>query len=252
MKCKFSASAFLFLAGFYFPAALVHAQPGSVEIGTLFTTPAERDYLDFLRQDFLLQNPEDDFNVDEEVPPVPIITEDTDEEVVQTVRQYKLSGIFSQRDGSRVVWLNDVSIQERNLPENMQLLGTGPMTILRITTDDASYDLKAGQTLDVGSGDIFENWRVTPGPSAEAGLSDAAAEDNSATTATTVIAAVEEDSSDDNAAENIEDPDSIPGLTDMSPEELRDLLGEDEVTDADELAEILRGFQEAQENGSIQ
>lgn len=135
------------------------AQETSDNINTLFTTPAEREYLDFLRQEFLLQNPQEDFNVNEEVPPVPVIADD-EEGAQPAVSEYTLTGIFTQRNGARTIWLNGNTYDETALPDNMQLVTMNDMTLLRITTESGRYDLKAGQSLEVSSGEIRENWNV--------------------------------------------------------------------------------------------
>tara|TARA_R110002110_G_scaffold95455_1_gene246667 strand:+ start:241771 stop:242562 length:792 start_codon:yes stop_codon:yes gene_type:complete len=135
------------------------AQDAADNINTLFTTPAEREYLDFLRQEFLLQNPQEDFNVNQEVPPVPVIADD-EENAQPAVSEYTLTGIFTQRNGARTIWLNGGTYDEPALPDNMQLVSMNGITLLRINTENGRYDLKAGQSLEVSTGEIRENWNV--------------------------------------------------------------------------------------------
>lgn len=127
------------------------------EIDTLFTTPEERAYLDFLRAEFLLNNQANDFNIDEVVPAVPVIEEAIE---APTVSFYSLGGIFTRQDGSRTVWLNEQNFDENNLPGNMMLIASNSTTLLRIQTDAGVYDLRAGQTLDVVNNRILESWQL--------------------------------------------------------------------------------------------
>lgn len=156
MKKKLLHSCFLLCLG-------IGRVSDAQEISTLFTTPEERAYLDFLRQEFLLNNQANNFDIDEVVPAVPII-----EEVVvdaPAISSYALEGIFTRRDGSRTVWLNNSNFDENNLPANMMLVDINSQTMLRIQTESGLFDLKAGQTLDVVNGIVLESWQLdTPEP----------------------------------------------------------------------------------------
>ncbi len=126
---------------------LLSALPAYAQYGHLFTSAAEREYLDFLRAEYLRNNQVDDFNIAETIPEIPVI----EEEVTANTGPefYRLGGIITQRDGSRTLWLNNVAVNERDLPQNMRLLTAGNTLALRISLEQGTFDLRPGQTLDV-------------------------------------------------------------------------------------------------------
>lgn len=224
-----------------FLASPVHAQTDEMNFTTLFTSPAEREYLDFLRADFLLNNPEEDFNVSQEVPAVPLINTDDDGEE-NAVTRYQLSGIFMQRDGSRTAWINGASYEESNLPANMQILMSGTQAVLRISTDTGRFDLKAGQTLDVVRGEIMENWRnsQTSLPEMETPDSESNTLDQSPeSTADTVSITAAESNMALNTTES--NPEQVSAEADLSLlDDLQTLMDLTNTSSIDELREVLQ------------
>ncbi|MAY03561.1 MAG: hypothetical protein CMQ38_11380 [Gammaproteobacteria bacterium] len=217
------------------------AQNAADNINTLFTTPAEREYLDFLRQEFLLQNPQEDFNVNQEVPLVPVIADD-EEGAQPAVSEYTLTGIFTQRNGARTIWLNGGTYDETALPDNMQLITMNGMTLLRITTESGRYDLKAGQSLEVSSGEIRENWNTRP-------TSPQASPTTDAQQQTSDSGAVQDEQADEPSAEAlaaIENTESSnPNQTERIPEEvLSEIEAFMQATGTSNIAE-LREFMES-------
>jgi len=197
------------------------------EIGTLFTTPEERAYLDFLREEFLLNNQANDFDIDEVVPAVPVIDVEEDASSIST---YSLGGIFTRQDGSRTVWLNENNITENNLPDNMILVNTATSSLLRIQIDTGVYDLRAGQTLDVINNQVLESWQL-PRPE----LDNELTENNTDTNEENVqVAQLPEDN------------------TTVIPSDV-DIVGSgEELIPAEELIQLLQEFQEAQNNENLQ
>jgi len=131
--------------------------PGQAQsFGSLFTTPQEREYLDYLREEFLANNQARDFNIVETPPTIPVV-----EEVVTGPSHYTLGGIITQRDGSRIVWLNNSTMREQDLPGNMQVLSSGGSLLLRISIDQGNFNLRPGQILDIANGRISEAYQTT-------------------------------------------------------------------------------------------
>jgi len=225
------------------------AQETAQGFSTLFTTPAEREYLDFLRQDFLRQNPQEDFNIDEDIPPVPII-EDIVEDDGPAITRYQLSGIFMQANGSRVVWLNGSSIQEADLPDNMQLLSNSSQPVLRISTETGRYDLKAGQTLTVNSGEIQENWRLRSdaGPTSVEEQRNNTAPDSASQETAAEQELVQVYRQETLNPGSTSEAANLPDIQSINAETINAMLNGDNPEDVNALIELLQAAQEAQEN----
>tara|TARA_R110000772_G_scaffold29023_8_gene72850 strand:+ start:906 stop:1628 length:723 start_codon:yes stop_codon:yes gene_type:complete len=232
---------FFLLSLFLFLARPAFAQ----EVSTLFTTPEEREYLDFLRQQFLIENQEDDFNIDEVVPAIPVIVDDN-EDTTPSINYYTLGGIIRQNN-TRTVWLNELSINESNLPANMRLVMADSSLLLRIQTELGSFDLKSGQTLDVENGQILESWQFPA-----LGMNNEAAQNNSGNTTqiqpantlpenSAVAASLADTSSPDVNSENLT----------ITADEIGSLIGNDDPIAVTELLQILQ-IQEALSDESIQ
>jgi len=135
----------------FFPA-MIHAQ----EFGTLFTSPEEREYLDYLREDFVIRSQLATFNIDEDViPDIPeadIIVE-TDIEVLE----YQFGGIMTRINGNRMVWLNGEQVAEATLPGNLNLVNSPSGAQLRILHNDQVYLIKPGERLNLNSGSSTTN-----------------------------------------------------------------------------------------------
>lgn len=130
----------------------------SQSLGTLFTTPEERAYLDYLREDFLARTAEAGFNIDENA--VPEIPED--ENQVVDVVQFHLDGIMTLNDGRRTVWLNGSPIFERDLPANARIVSADGVSALRLSTADNAYIIKPGQTVDITTSEIWDAFDLRP------------------------------------------------------------------------------------------
>jgi hypothetical protein len=138
------------------------------EIGTLFTSPEEREYLDYLREENLRQSRANTFNIQEDViPDIPTIQNDEAEEVRPEVALYKFGGIMVRRNGSRLVWLNGAQVAERDLPGNMSLVVSGSESILNIRANGNVFRLKPGQTADVTGNRVLEPFQQSMTPASQ-------------------------------------------------------------------------------------
>jgi len=124
--------------------------------GTLFTSPAQREYLDYLRQDFLARSRERGFDISEaEIPDIPGAVA----EAAQVPVLYTLGGIVTLRDGTQRIWLNGTTLSEAELPSEARLIRDNGAPALRFTTATGSYVLRPGQTLELTAGSVMENYQ---------------------------------------------------------------------------------------------
>lgn len=167
-----------------------HVANGAEFTGTLFTSPEQREYLDYLRREFLARSAERGFDIDEaEIPEIP--TDAPDSLVAPT--RHSLGAIITQRDGTHRLWLDGKSLHEAELPAGMQLVHEGNTVALHITAGGSSHLLRPGQTLDLATGSIVET-RVLQAAAAEAAAAEEAAakaaaesKDDATTLASTVV-----------------------------------------------------------------
>lgn len=194
--------------------------------GTLFTSPEQRAYLDYLRQDFLASSRERGFDISEaDIPDIPVAVVEAQEAEGPVI--YTLGGIVTLRDGTQRIWLNGKALGAAELPDVARLVHEGGMPALRFNTDAGSVLLRPGQTLELTAGSVVENYQrpvetepATPPP---ADTPVAAAEDQTPVAAATAPDAAGEPV----AADQVVDPAAVPAgtaPTQESIEELRDLL----------------------------
>lgn len=139
--------------------------------GTLFTEPEEREYLDFLREEFLRNNAAADFNIEEaDIPDIPQAVAAAEE---AGPIEYSFGGAMARRDGVRI-WLNGNLLAASELPDGFSLLESGNTMSLRIVHEGKTFLLLPGQTVDVTAGTVVENFQ-RPAPAAEAAAVTAAA-----------------------------------------------------------------------------
>lgn len=146
------------------------------EMGILFTEPEEREYLDFLRNEFVRDSQLATFDIDEDIiPDIPIVEEEqaAPEEIVR----YKFGGIMVRLNGSRMIWLNENQIAESDLPGNMALVETQTGTLLNIRANGTSYQLKPGQTINLNQGIISDAYQLRADDDSDLG-SDLNADEN--------------------------------------------------------------------------
>lgn len=126
------------------------------ELGRVFTTTDQRQTLDRLRRDQTRGGVMAD-----EVLTQPAVNDAKPEapEFVQSLLIH-MSGTMLRSDGSKIVWLNGFPIEQHRLPPNIALLETEGVSVLRIRTANGFVNLKAGQTLDTGSGQLLDAYQV--------------------------------------------------------------------------------------------
>ena len=122
--------------------------------GKLFFTGEQRQYLDYLRKEFLAKNKKAGFDIeDSQVPEIPTNAPGSPTGPVE----YSLDALMARADGRVTIWLNHHSITEQQLPANMHLVHEGNTLALRVITNDGSSKLlRTGQIIDITSGMIQE------------------------------------------------------------------------------------------------
>ncbi len=170
----------------FFPLT-AHAQV----FGKVFTSPEERDYLDYLRDDFVARSQLATFDIDEDViPDIPdaVVTEEAAPEIIT----YKFGGIMTRINGNKMVWLNGKQIAENNLPPNFFLVNSNMGPLLNINSEGRRFQLKPGQSINMQSGLVTDSYQssnqpVAAPPAATENLQNNTAEDSQET----VVAAEE-------------------------------------------------------------
>ena len=123
------------------------------DMGKLFTTADEREYLDYLRQDFVTKSQLSTFNIQEAVIPDIPDTEPQQAAAPQVV-EYRFGGVMALSNGKRMVWLNGKQTPEGDLPRNMGLVNAANgTTLLNIRANGTTYQLKPGQTVSIRNSD---------------------------------------------------------------------------------------------------
>lgn len=127
--------------------------------GSLFTSPEERAYLDYLRNDFLERSAAAGFNIDEAtVPTIPVA--ETDAPTGQAI--FHLGGILNGRTGGRTIWLNGSAVAESDLPANVRVVQLDGITALRIRSGTTDFVIKPGQTLNLRTGRLMDAYEGQP------------------------------------------------------------------------------------------
>lgn len=123
--------------------------------GKVFSTPAERQYLDRERQRIFSELTEQERQELLEVPPpVPV------EVLIEPVLIH-MGGSVRRADGDHTVWLNGVALSQSELPDNARLEFVRGLGVLRVQGLDREYMVKPGQTLNVDTGDIREDYELS-------------------------------------------------------------------------------------------
>lgn len=179
-------------------AAFLTSQACAQLTGTLFTQPEEREYLDYLREEFLRNNQEAGFDIEEVIPVVP----DEQAPVETGPQEFTFGGLMTRRDGGRSVWLNGRLLAENELPAGISLMNADPSASLRIAQDGKTFMLRPGQTVTLATGVIIENYqRITVAEPQSAALETmASAESGSAEVAEDAAVTAAADEAETSAA----------------------------------------------------
>jgi hypothetical protein len=128
----------------------------AAELGRMFFTPAQRDTLDNARK----QNIRVEIGTDEEQ------TTTTAAPVPQNV---SVNGVIRRSDGKNTIWLNNRAVSERQPGGISAAIGKSDNRVrLRVPESGRSVDLKVGQTVEIVSGTIEENYLRRPPAKSEA------------------------------------------------------------------------------------
>jgi hypothetical protein len=118
----------------------------------LFTNPQEREYLDFLRREWVEQNATAGFNIeDTALPQIPQAAAEPDPIL-------NLGGILDRRDGGRTIWLNGSAIAESELPAHMRTTLAGGTRALQVRINGTNLVIKPGQSLNLNSGEMWDSF----------------------------------------------------------------------------------------------
>jgi hypothetical protein len=137
-------------------AAPAAAAAADAPLGRLFFTPSQRASLDVARKQRTRAT---------------VATERTEEDVQPVPQTVTYGGMVRRSDGRTTVWLNDRAINDAKA-------GSGPTIIRQVRPDGAvtlempqssrRVDLKVGQSVEVLSGSVSEQYRrQTPAPDPE-------------------------------------------------------------------------------------
>jgi hypothetical protein len=121
----------------------------------LFTQPEEREYLDYLREELLRTQAEAGFDIEEAA--IPEIPDATPIEEAGPV-EVSFGGIMTRRDGSRRIWLDGKLLEESALPSGVSVGDSSSLT-LRVTQGNTVFLLRPGQTVDLTTGTVMENFQ---------------------------------------------------------------------------------------------
>ena len=145
------------------------SQAQESKLGTLFTSPEEREYLDYLRKDFVTRSELATFNIQEDVIPDIPVTEEEPGNAEPEIIEYRFGGVMTRINGNRIAWLNDKQTAESDLPSTMRLVNSeSGTTLLNIRANGRAYQLKPGQIINLETGSINESSQ-NPDSSAETG-----------------------------------------------------------------------------------
>lgn len=124
---------------------------GAAELGRMFYTPAQRATLDNARKQNIRVEIGND-NSEQQQPsaaPVP--------------QNVSVNGVIRRSDGKNTIWLNNHAISEQQAGGINAAVGKGDNRVhLRVPESGRSVDLKVGQTVEIVSGTIEENYLRRP------------------------------------------------------------------------------------------
>ena len=124
----------------------------AAELGRMFFTPEQRATLDKSRRQSLRPEPVPEFKA----PPPPL------------PQNVSVTGLIRRSDGKHTIWLNNHVVNERQTSGIHAGISRRDNHVrLRVPDDGRGVDLKVGQTLEIVSGSIGENYaRRAPAASA--------------------------------------------------------------------------------------
>ncbi|MEO7727751.1 MAG: hypothetical protein ABIS45_10905 [Burkholderiales bacterium] len=128
----------------------------AAELGRMFFTPAQRDTLDNARK----QNIRVDIGTDEERPAAA---------AAQVPHNVSVNGMIRRSDGKNTIWLNNRVVSEQQPGGIGAAIRKNDNRVhLRVPDGGRNVDLKVGQTVEIVSGTIEENYLRRPSVKPEA------------------------------------------------------------------------------------
>lgn len=128
----------------------------------LFTTAQQREELDRLRTGVELPDLVED--VLEQISAAGELLQSQREQQPDIV--YALKGIVRHSDDRYTVWLNDQTLEQRDLPANMAILYSSSQYRLQVHKPETSetFELRPGQVLNLTRGQLLESYQVIVQP----------------------------------------------------------------------------------------
>jgi hypothetical protein len=120
---------------------------GAAELGRLFFTPEQRASLDKARQ----QNNRAEVGTENEQPAAPV------------PQNISVNGVIRRSDGKNTIWLNNRVVGEQ-LKSGVKVTARASDSRVRLSVPDSGrdIDLKVGQTVEIVSGTVAENYLRRP------------------------------------------------------------------------------------------
>lgn len=133
---------------------VMHTQVAAQEIGRLFSTPTERAELDRLRQKL---------KPGEKAPEV-IANNKTPEAAPTVIEKMRIDGFVKRSSGQDTTWVNQQpqSVQQSSRSVIVEQQPSKPPLVSLTLPTGKRVKLKAGQTVDVGSGKVRDVYEPEP------------------------------------------------------------------------------------------
>ncbi len=122
-------------------------------LGRLFTTPAQRLALERQRTALFEEMAIQELRVPEQI--------EVEEGAPAELGLVQLTGIVRRADGRHTVWLNNVPIDESELPVSVRLDYLEGRAVLYFKVLGNEYPLKPGQSLDAATGQVREAYEIS-------------------------------------------------------------------------------------------
>lgn len=123
--------------------------------GKIFSTAQERQYLDREREESLRVLSEQERLDLLDTPP-------TVQEIIESAPTLiHMGGSIKRADGNHTVWLNGVSISQKELPANVSLRFERGLGELYVQGSNQLFIIKPGQTLNADTGEVREDYELT-------------------------------------------------------------------------------------------
>lgn len=89
--------------------------------------------------------------------PIDIIANLIEPEEVEDV-VFSLEGTLLKQDGTSILWINGVAVNESDLPQNIEVMQPPSLGRVKIIADRSEFVIKPGQILNATTGTIYESY----------------------------------------------------------------------------------------------